>query len=527
VEAEEASSPDSPRGRIVDLSTPPFVELRDISKYFAKVIANKGVSFPIRRGEVLALLGENGAGKSTIMKVLYGLYNADEGQILVDGEPKVINTPRDAMALGIAMIQQHFALVPSHTVTENVILGLVRGRYDIKYYDQKIAELAASYGFSIEPTALVGEMPVGVQQKVEILKALYQNAQLLIMDEPTAVLTPQESDVLMEFIKENARSGRAVVFITHKLREVMEVADRIVVMRGGRVMGDLLKDETNEKELSRLMVGKEIHSRTYVEDAKLEDLPVGLELRNVSLRNPKEDVFRIKDINFQVHKGEVLGIAGVSGNGQRALCDAITGYRRLASGEVLLNGQDITGRSVRERIGLGLGYVPSDRHRYGLIMSMRLTENMFLKGSFGKAWVRHGLIDDKRLAAYTSEKIEAFDVKATGPDAIARSLSGGNQQKIVLSREVDVGREVIIFDQPTRGLDLGAIDHIHRTILNEKKKGKAIVLISAELSEIFGLSDRIAILFEGRIVGIYHNHELDTEKIGLLMAGYLTEGAAS
>lgn len=513
----------------MDLAAAPFVELRNISKYFAKVIANKDVSMQIRKGEVLALLGENGAGKSTIMKVLYGLYRAEKGQILVNGEEKVIHSPKDAMALGIAMIQQHFALVQAHTVTENIILGLVKGRFDIRQYDRIVADLAARYGFDVEPTAVVSELPVGVQQKVEILKALYQDTQLLIMDEPTAVLTPQESDVLMHFVKENTREGKAVVFITHKLREVMEVADHIVVMRNGRVVGDLRRDETNEIELSKLMVGREIHERTYVEDTRLgnggiDKPPVGLELRNVSIRDPKENIFRIKNISFQVHKGEILGIAGVSGNGQGYVCDAISGYRRLTEGQILLGDRDITGKTVRERIKMGIGYVPSDRHRYGLIMPMKLTENMFLKSSFEGGWIRRGLIDQKKLDAYTTERIREYEIKATGPDAVTRSLSGGNQQKVILAREVDMGSEVIVFDQPTRGLDVGAIDHIHRTILNEKKKGKAIILISTELSEIFGLSDRIAVIYKGEILGIYRNHDLDTQKIGLLMAGYSMEG---
>ena len=508
------------------MSVAPFIELRNISKYFSKVVANQDVSLEIRKGEVLALLGENGAGKSTIMKVLYGLYKADEGQILLDGEEKVINSPKDAMQLGIAMIQQHFALVQAHTVTENIILGLVHGRFDLKHYEKVVADLAASHGFEVDPAAIVSELPVGVQQKVEILKALYQNAQLLIMDEPTAVLTPQESTVLMNFVQQNTRAGKAVVFITHKLREVMEVADRIVVMRGGKVVGDLRKDETNEIELSKLMVGREIHERTYVADTGYESQAIGLELQHVSIRDPKEDVFRIKDISIQVHKGEILGIAGVSGNGQDALCDAISGYRELTEGKVLLNDQEISAKSVQERIKLGIGYVPSDRHRYGLILPMKLTENMFLKRSFEDAWVKHGLIDQPSLDDYTAEKILAYDVKATGPDAVARSLSGGNQQKIILAREVDLGSEVIVFDQPTRGLDLGAIEHIHRTILNEKGKDKAIVLISTELSEIFSLSDRIAVIYRGEIVGIYKNQDLDTEKIGLLMAGY-TPGTAS
>lgn len=509
------------------MSTTPFIELKNISKYFAKVIANNDVSMQIRKGEVLCLLGENGAGKSTIMKVLYGLYKAEEGKILVNGEEKEIHSPKDAMALGIAMIQQHFSLVQAHTVTENIILGNVHGRYDIKEYDKIVAEMAAKYGFDIEPTAIISNLPVGVQQKVEILKALYQNAQLLIMDEPTAVLTPQESDVLMSFVKQNIREGKAVVFITHKLREVMEIADHIVVMRNGKVVGDLRKDETNELELSKLMIGKEIYDRTYIEDEDFEKHPIGLELQNVSLLDHKEHIMRIKGINFQVHKGEILGIAGVSGNGQSTLCDAIIGYRKLDEGKILLNGADITDKSIRERIKMGISYVPSDRHRFGLIMPMALDENMMLKSSFDNTWVRHGLIDKKKLDAYTDEKIREYEIKATGPDAFARSLSGGNQQKVILAREVDMGNEVIVFDQPTRGLDLGAIDHIQRTILNEKMKGKAIILISTELSEIFALSDRIAVIYKGEILGIYKNHELDTQKIGLLMAGYTMERGKS
>ena len=506
------------------MSNVPLIEISNISKYFAKVIANQEVSFQIHKGEVLCLLGENGAGKSTIMKVLYGLYKADEGQILVNGEEKEINSPKDAIALGIAMIQQHFSLVQAHTVTENIILGNVHGRFNIQTYNNIVADLSARYEFEIEPTAVVKELPVGVQQKVEILKALYQNTQLLIMDEPTAVLTPQESKSLMKFVKQNTQEGKAVVFITHKLREVMEVADHIVVMRNGRIVGDLRKDKTNELELSRLMIGKEITNRTYIEDPHFNQQPVALELQNVSVRDPKEDMYRIKDINFQVRKGEILGIAGVSGNGQNFLCDAISGYQKLNTGKIFLKGVEISDQNARERIQKGISYVPSDRQRYGLILSMKLEENMLLKSSFEDKWVNHGLINYNKLEAYTNDKIREYDVKATGPDSLAGSLSGGNQQKIILAREVDIGSKVIIFDQPTRGLDLGAIDHIHRIILEEKKKGKAIVLISTELSEIFGLSDRIAVMYKGEFVGVYKNHELDTQKIGLLMAGYTVEG---
>jgi len=505
------------------LPASPFIELRNINKYFAKVIANNAVSMQIHKGEVLCLLGENGAGKSTIMKVLYGLYKAEDGQILVNGVETDINTTKEAMNLGISMIQQHFSLVQAHTVTENIILGNVNGRYELKEYDKIVSDLAIKYGFDIEPTALVRELPVGLQQKVEILKALYQNSQLLIMDEPTAVLTPQESDTLMSFVKQNTQEGKAVVFITHKLREVMEVADHIVVMRNGKVVGDLRKEETNELELSRLMVGKEIVDRTYIEDKSYEKNPIGFELREVSITSHREHIFPIHNINLQVHKGEILGIAGVSGNGQSTLCDAISGYRKIEEGKILLNGVDITEKGIHERIDLGISYVPSDRYRFGLIMAMSLDENMLLKSCFDKKWLRHGLIDKKKLDEYTNAKIQEYNIKATGPDDLARSLSGGNQQKVILAREVDKGSEMIVFDQPTRGLDLGAIDHIHQTILSEKHKGKAIILISTELSEIFTLSDEIAVMYKGEIVGIYKNKDLNTEKIGLLMAGYSPE----
>lgn len=501
----------------------PFVEIKNISKYFSKVVANQNVSFQIHKGEVLCLLGENGAGKSTIMKVLYGLYKAEEGKILVNGEEKDIISPKDAIALGISMIQQHFSLVQAHTVTENIILGNVKGRFVIKEYDKTVADLTSKYGFEVEPTAIVKNLPVGLQQKVEILKALYQNAQLLIMDEPTAVLTPQESEALMTFVKQNIAEDKAVVFITHKLREVMEVANHIVVMRNGKVVGDLQKEQTDELELSRLMIGKEIVNRIYIKDFDFDRHPIGLELNKVTIRDSKEKLLHINNISFKVRKGEILGIAGVSGNGQEFLSNAISGYQKLDDGKIFLNGVDITKKTVRERIKMGISYVPSDRHRFGLIMTMKLYENMMLKSSFENKWVRHGLIDIKRLDAYTLDKIREYDVKATGADAIAGNLSGGNQQKIILAREVDIGSEVIIFDQPTRGLDLGAIDHIHHTILVEKGKGKAIILISTELSEIFTLSDRVAIIYKGEFVGIYRNHDLDLQKIGLLMAGYPSE----
>jgi len=500
----------------------PVVELRNISKYFAKVIANKNVSFSVQKGEVVALLGENGAGKSTIMKILYGLYNADEGQILIRGEERSVRSPKDAVTLGIAMIQQHFSLVPTHTATENIILGNVKGKIALKQYDEKIRTLAETYGFDVPVDVKVGELAVGVQQKVEILKALYLNAEILIMDEPTAVLTPQESDSLMKFIRNFAAQGHSVIFITHKLKEVMAAADRIVVMRDGAVVGNVLKSETNEHELAKLMIGRALDAVTRADAGVVPEAQPLLELSHVSLTRKGEPAL-LDDVSFSVHAGEIFGIAGVSGNGQDAVCEVICGSQKITDGTITFCGENIRDKSVRERIDAGIGYVPVDRYRDGLIMDMTLAENMMLKTSFDKRWTNRGFLSRKRLSQYTGDIIRNYRVKATGPDEPAKSLSGGNQQKMVLAREIDVGTKVILLNQPARGLDMGAVERIHASVLEERKKGKGVLLISTELSEIFEMADRIAVMYKGKIMGIYQNGTLSTEKIGLLMAGY-TEG---
>lgn len=498
----------------------PFFELQNISKYFAKVIANKDVSFSIQKGEVLALLGENGAGKSTIMKILYGLYKADEGKIFAEGKEVKIESPKEAMALGISMIQQHFSLVPAHTVTENIILGNTKGKIDKKACEKSILELSKKYGFEVNPSAYIRDLSVGEQQKVEILKALYLDTKLLIMDEPTAVLTPQESENLMQFVKDFTAQGNAVIFITHKLKEVMEVADRIIVMRTGMVYGDLFAKDTNEKELSKLMIGKDIIPVSKDEsELSIDENTKVLELSHVTLKKDGE-IPLLDDITFDIKKGEIFGIAGVSGNGQQELCEVICGSKKQTEGTIILDGKDITPLSIRERIDYGLGYVPANRHRDGMVMDMSLSENMMLKTSFSKKWIKNGLIDHKKLNDYTNDAIKEFKIKAPDADVPAKSLSGGNQQKVILAREVDTSKQLIIFDQPTRGLDLGAIDHVHKTVISQSKQGKSVLLVSTELSEIFALADRIAVLYKGKIQGIYKASELSTEKIGLLMAGY-------
>jgi ABC-type uncharacterized transport system ATPase subunit len=502
----------------------PVVEIQHVSKYFAKVVANRDVSITVGEGEVVALLGENGAGKSTIMKILYGLYTLDEGKILINGGEVSIRSPKDAMSHGIAMIQQHFSLVPTHTATENIILGNVRGRIDLKACGEKIAALAAQYGFDIPVDRPVGELAVGVQQKVEILKALYLQAKILIMDEPTAVLTPQESESLMQFIRDFTAKGNSVIFITHKLKEVMEVANRIVVMRAGVVVDTVRRSETDEHKLAKLMIGQDIEPESRPADPDYASAPVVLELKDVRLQE-KDEVPLLDGLSFSVCAGEIFGIAGVSGNGQDVLCELLAGTRKATSGQVLFEGRDVSAATIRERIALGVGYVPVDRYRDGMVMDMTLAENMLLKSSFGGKWTKRGLIDRRALADYTAKKIGEHRVKATGPNDLARSLSGGNQQKVVLAREVDLGTKLLVLNQPTRGLDMGAVDRIHRVILQEREAGKAVLLVSTELSEIFELCNRVAVMYKGRFMGIYPNGALTSAQIGLLMAGIPEEEA--
>ncbi len=501
----------------------PFFELKNISKYFAKVIANRDVSLSVDRGEVLALLGENGAGKSTCMKILYGLYQADEGEIYKDGENISIKNPKDAMGFKISMIQQHFSLVAAHTVTENIILGNVRGKIRWSEAEEKIQQLADTYGFHVDARKKIKDLTVGEQQKVEILKALYLDANLLIMDEPTAVLTPQEIDTLMDFVKDYSRRGNSVIFITHKLKEVMHVAHRIIVMRSGMVYGNVLKDETNETELSRMMIEHTIEELD-TGDERPHTGEVCLSVKGLSIQ-VKHEVPLLHNVDFDIHKGEIFGIAGVSGNGQQELCMALCGALKPTQGKVMLGDQDITGFSIRKRISLGMGYVPSDRHRYGMVMDMNLSENILLKACYSDEWKSHGFIDRRKLAQKTTEVLQKYDVKAPGPYALARELSGGNQQKVIVGREVEFCGDFIIFDQPTRGLDLGAISNVHSAILKEKKNNKAIMLVSTELSEIFALADRVAVFYKGEIQGIFRTSELDSQKIGLLMAGYTHQEA--
>ncbi len=500
----------------------PVVELRGISKRFAKVLANDNVSMKIGKGEVVALLGENGAGKSTIMKILYGLYHETSGEIYVDGVRRRINSPKDAMDLGISMIQQHFSLVEAHTVTENIILGTVKGKIDFKKEEEAVQKLSDEYDFGVPAGARVGDLPVGIQQKVEILKALHRQTRILIMDEPTAVLMPQEIGTLMSFVRKFAEAGNSVIFITHKMKEVMEVADRIIIMRNGRITGEVRKDETDTKELARLMIGHDLEILSKEGTAEDAGRKKRLEVRHVTVQ-PKDAPAVLTDINFEIYEGEVFGIAGVSGNGQQELCEMIYGDLRPTSGEILLDGEDITPLGVAGRIEKGIGYCASDRYRYGMVANMSLAENMMLKASYLKKWDRHGVISWREVDRYTQKIIEDYQVKAPDASVPAGSLSGGNQQKVVVAREADMGSRLVIFDQPTRGLDLGAINNVQKVILRERSEGKSVLLISTELSELFELADRIAVMYQGRFMGIFDPQDLTTEKIGLLMAGVSME----
>ena len=496
----------------------PVVELRHVSKRFAKVLANDDVSMKIGKGEVVALLGENGAGKSTIMKILYGLYHETSGEIYIDGQKRQIRSPKDAMDLGISMIQQHFSLVQAHTVTENIILGTVKGRIDFAGKEAEIQALSDRYDFGVPAGAVVRDLPVGVQQKVEILKALYRDTRILIMDEPTAVLLPQEIGTLMKFVRSFAEAGNSVIFITHKMREVMEVADRIIIMRNGRISGEVTREETNTRELARLMIGHDLEVLNKESGQESAERRPCLEVRHVSVK-PKNEVPLLSDIDFSVYEGEILGVAGVSGNGQQELCEMLYGALKPTEGSVLLNGQDITELGVAKWIAKGIGYCASDRYRYGMVADMTLSENMMLKASTLGKWDKKGFISWRKVAQYTEDKIRQYQIKAPDAGVPIGSLSGGNQQKAVVAREADMGEKLVIFDQPTRGLDLGAINNVQKVILDESAAGKSVILVSTELTELFELADRIAVMYQGSFMGIYKPSELTTETIGLLMAG--------
>jgi simple sugar transport system ATP-binding protein len=509
------------------------LDAKGITKRFPGVLANDDVNFDLRKGEIHALLGENGAGKTTLMNVLYGLYKADSGEVLVDGKPVELHSPKDAIHHGIGMVHQHFMLIPVFTVTENIMLGAETDhraapneapliKLDRKEVAQKVRELSQQYGFEIEPEATVGDLPVGLQQRVEIVKALYRKANILILDEPTAVLTPQEAEDLFRIMHELTDKGVSIIFITHKLKEVLAVADRITVMRSGRVVGTTIPKETNEAKLASMMVGREVILTVQKKPAtpgeevlKVTDLHVR-DIRGLET---------VRGVSFIVRAGEVLGIAGVQGNGQTELAEALTGLRQIESGQFVLNGKDLTGKSPRPITETGLAHIPEDRQKHGLVMSYSIADNMVLADYYQPRFSKGIVIQQNQVDANARKLIKDFDVRTPSPFTAAGKLSGGNQQKVIVARELSRPVKLVIASQPTRGLDVGSIEYIHKEIIIMRDRGVGVLLISAELDEILSLSDRIAVMYRGQIVATVDRKDATREQLGLWMAGVETETA--
>jgi len=502
---------------------PPILELRDITKAFPGVLANDHISLTLEEGTVLALLGENGAGKSTLMNILYGLYTPDEGEIYVRGERVDVGGPNDAIAKGIGMVHQHFMLVPVLTVTENVMLGVesLRGIFlDRASAARRIREISESYGLDVDPNALVKSLPVGVQQRVEIIKLLYREADILILDEPTAVLTPQEVEELFKIIQFLLDQGKSLIFITHKLKEVMAIADRITVLRNGRVVGTTTPEETDEKQLAAMMVGRDV--LLEVEKGPSHPGKPVLSVEGLDVVDDRGNQ-TVEGVSFEVHAGEVLGIAGVQGNGQTELVQALTGLRESRAGRVTINGVDVTHASPREILQQGVAHVPEDRQKDGLVLSFPISDNMILNTYYQKPFARSLNLQEDTIMAEAEQRAREFDVRTPSILTPVANLSGGNQQKVIVAREFSRPIHLLIASQPTRGLDVGSIEYIHRRIIEKRDEGTAVLVVSSELDEVMGLADRIAVMFEGRIVDIVPAGQVTKEEVGLLMAGIKKE----
>ncbi|BCU82032.1 ABC transporter ATP-binding protein [Polycladomyces abyssicola] len=499
------------------------VEMRGITKRFPGIVANDHVDLTIKQGEIHALLGENGAGKSTLMNILFGLYQPDEGEILIKGKPVRITSPTVANELGIGMVHQHFMLVEPFTVTDNIILGAEPTKGGVvqrRQAEQKVKELSDRYGLRVDPKAKIRDISVGMQQRVEILKTLYRGADILIFDEPTAVLAPQEIDELIEIMHHLVREGKTIIFITHKLKEIMRICDTVTVIRRGKVIRTLPVKETNEKELAALMVGREVSFDIDKKPAQAKE-PV-LEIENLTVKDAR-GVEVVHGLDLTVHAGEIIGIAGVDGNGQTELIEAITGLRRAQSGTIKLKGQNITNERPRKITESGVGHIPEDRHKRGLVLDFDMGENIVLQTYYQSPFSKGLALQYPEIYQYANRLIEEFDVRTPDVYTPARALSGGNQQKAIIAREVDRDPDLLIAAQPTRGLDVGAIEFIHRKLVEQRDKGKAVLLISLELDEVLKLSDRIAVIYEGKIVGWVDPKTATEEQLGLLMAGSTTE----
>ena len=492
---------------------------QNVTKQFPGVLANDDVSIRLRPGRILALLGENGAGKSTLVNILFGMYRPDSGQVVIKDETVDLHGPDDAISRGIGMVHQHFQLVPPMRVVENIVLGdepTKRGLVDLDEARNRVVELSRRYGLEIDPDALVEDLPVGMQQRVEILKALYRNADVLILDEPTGVLTPQEADHLLGVLRELTETGLGIVFITHKLREVLAIADDIVVLRNGRVVGETTPSQTSESGLAEMMVGRSV--MLQVEKSISDPGDVVLKIDELQVNDDRGQI-ALDGLSFEVRAGEILGVAGVEGNGQRELVEAITGLRKPSVGVMEIDGEELTSGSPRQITKKGVAHIPEDREKHGVVAVYSVAENSVLNRYHRKPFSIRGILRRDVIRSHAQDVVDEFDVRTPSVSVPASSLSGGNKQKLIVGREFSDEIKLLIAAQPTRGIDIGAIEFIHRRILEQRDKGTAVLLVSAELDEILGLSDRIAVLYDGKIMDVIDARDADREKIGLLMAG--------
>lgn len=497
------------------------IEMEHITKEFGNFKANDDITLKLKKGEVHALLGENGAGKSTLMSVLFGLYQPEQGTIKMNGKPVTINNPNDANALGIGMVHQHFKLVHNFTVLESIVLGHETVKHRFLKMDKagkKVMELSERYKFKIDPDALISDITVGMQQRVEILKMLYCDNEVLIFDEPTAVLTPQEIDELMKVMKQLVSEGKSILFITHKLAEIKAVADRCTVLRKGRYIGTIDVASTSKEEMSEMMVGRKVSFA--VEKKEMKPKGPALSVKNMSIRSKRTGKNVVDNVSFEVRKGEIVCIAGIDGNGQSELVYGITGLMGIDKGQVLLDGKDITKESIRQKCLDGMAHIPEDRHKHGMVLDYTLKENLILQNYYTPQFDNHGFLKFDEIDKYAEKLIESYDIRsAHGADSIARGMSGGNQQKAVIARELDRNPEIVIAVQPVRGLDVGAIEYIHKQLIAQRDAGKAVLLVSFELDEVMNVSDRILVMYEGSIVADVKPEEVTIQELGLYMAG--------
>lgn len=500
----------------------PILELRGITKRFPGVLANDHIDLAVQKGEIHALLGENGAGKTTLMNILYGLYKPDEGEVYINGQKLDVQSPIDAIKAGIGMVHQHFMLVPVFTVTENVMLGeedvKFGGVLDREKASKKIREISNTYNLDINPNAYISDIPVGMQQRVEIIKLLFREANILIMDEPTAVLTPQEVEELFKIMHTMIDQGKSIIFITHKLGEVMEIADRITVIRGGKVVGSTTPAESDLNDLASMMVGRDVNLVVEKEESKPAD--VVLKVENLKVLDP-QGALTVDDMTFEVRAGEVLGIAGVQGNGQTELVRAITGLAQVIDGEINLCGQKITNASPRKITEIGSAHIPEDRQKDGLVLGFPITDNLVLNTYYLEPNSKSIWMDYKTIFENANNLIDSFDIRTPGPMVPASNLSGGNQQKVIVAREFSRPIKFLVASQPTRGLDVGSIEYIHKRLIEKRDEGCAILLVSTELDEVMQLSDRIAVVYRGKILDILEAKNATKELVGLLMAGII------